>query len=226
MVLPILGLTTFIASNPGFAAWVLGGLVTTIGILLAAHYGYIAKRINSLEASDNQLKDEINDIQVQLAEYKDHVGAGDLRLIEIRTSIDDHVTKEENIFWKKIEAISEAQRISNEALLQRMASVEAKMPNGEIKELVLAVARVEAAVMVVRAEASSAASRAEEAVNKAQGISDRSEEWKDRISTNTEKLRNMEALSVRLDDHISESAAFLREARTFRVKRKAVRGKK
>jgi chromosome segregation ATPase len=132
------------------------------------------KNIESLHGEHRALRNDVEEIKTTLASYETHIGAGDQRLAEIRSSISDHVEKEEKIFWKKVEAIGEAHRLFAEAVLQRIASMEAKMPNGEIQEMVKALARLEANVLVTAA-ASEAAQR---------HVADHNEEaedWKRRI---------------------------------------------
>lgn len=99
------------------------------------------------------LRGDVDTIKQTLAKYETHIGAGDARLAEIRQDIADHVVKEEQIFWKKVESISEAQRIFAEAVLQRISSMEAKMPNGEIQEMVKSLARLEANFVITQAAA-------------------------------------------------------------------------
>jgi len=132
------------------------------------------KSIASLHVEHGTLRTDVDIIKQTLAKYESHVGAGDARLGEIREEIADHVKKEEQIFWRKVEAISEAQRIFAEAVLQRIASMEAKMPNGEIQEMVKALARLEANVLITAASAKKAEEHVGQHDNEAN-------EWKQRI---------------------------------------------
>lgn len=158
------------------------GIVGAGFSLMASIIAYFVKRgedvqdknIDSLHREYAKLREDVDEIKQTLASYESHIGAGDARLGEIKTEIADHVRKEENIFWKKVEAMSEAQRIFSEAVLQRMAAVEAKMPNGELRELALAVARIEAAMQTVAQKADSAAQHVIDHDREA-------EDWKRRI---------------------------------------------
>jgi chromosome segregation ATPase len=132
------------------------------------------KHISELKEDHAALRSDVSSIKATLAKYETHIGAWDARLVEIREEIADHVKKEEQIFWKKVEAISEAQRIFAEAVLQRIASMEAKMPNGEIQEIVKSLARLEANVLVTAA----AARKAEDHVTE---HNTEAEDWKRRI---------------------------------------------
>lgn len=140
------------------------GIIGTCFSALASIIAYFVKRgedaqdksIGQLREDHAIVRHDVDVIKQTLAKYESHVGAGDARLSEIRQDIQDHVTKEENIFWKKVEAISEAQRVFSEAVLQRVASMEARLPNGELKELTVAVARIEAALVSVAEKAAAA----------------------------------------------------------------------
>lgn len=150
--------------------------------MLAAVIAYFLKRgeaaqdlaINGLRTDHAALHADVDGIKQVLAKYETHIGAGDAKLAEIQKDIADHVTKEEQIFWKKVETISEAQRIFAEAVLQRIASMEAKMPNGEIQEMVKALARLEANVLITAATAKKAEDHVDEHSTEA-------EDWKRRI---------------------------------------------
>jgi hypothetical protein len=151
------------------------GIVGSGFSALAAAVAYFVKK--NEDAQDRQIErldDAVVQIQNTLARYETHIGAGDEDLAAIRTDLRDHVTKEEQIFWKKVDAISEAQQIFAQALLQRMTSIEARMPNGEIKELVVSVAELRTEMRAV-AEISRAADRHIEEHNA------EAEEWKRRI---------------------------------------------
>lgn len=143
--------------------------------ILASLIAYFVKRgEDAQDRSIGTLTVDVDQIKQTLASYETHIGVGDQRLMEIKKEISEHVTKEEQIFWKKIETISEAQRIFAEAVLQRIASMEAKMPNGEIQDMVKALARLEANVLITHASAKAAELHIEEHNAEA-------EDWKRRI---------------------------------------------
>jgi chromosome segregation ATPase len=132
------------------------------------------KAIESLRANYSTIQGDVDQIKQTLASYETHIGAGDARLAEIKNDIAEHVQKEEQIFWKKVDSISESQRIFAEAVLQRIASMEAKMPNGEIQEIIKALARLEANVLLTNAAAKAAQDHVAE-------HNDEAEDWKRRI---------------------------------------------
>ncbi len=158
------------------------GVVGAVFSTMAAIIAYFVKRgeavqdksIEMLHHEHSSLRSDVNQIKQTLASYETHIGAGDAKLGEIKEEIADHVRKEEQIFWKKVEAISDAQRIFAEAVLQRIASMEAKMPNGEIQEIVKSLARLEANVLITGAAAKKAEDHIEEHNAEA-------EDWKRRI---------------------------------------------
>jgi hypothetical protein len=140
------------------------GFVGACFSILASIIAYFVKKgedmqdksITTLHQENAVLREDVEGIRQTLAKYETHIGAGDARLAEIRKDIADHVIKEEQIFWKKVDSISEAQKVFAEAVLQRIASMEAKMPNGEIQEMVKALARLEANVLITGAAAKKA----------------------------------------------------------------------
>jgi len=153
---------------------VLSGATAIIAWLVRKNEKLQDLALQSLREDVASLAGEVDKVKECLGKYEGHVGAGDERLHGIEKSLTTHVEREEQIFWKKVEAISDAQRVSNEAILQRIAAMEAKMPNGELKELVKAVARIEATLLIAT-EKADAASRHVEDHNR------ESEEWKHRI---------------------------------------------
>lgn len=174
------------------------GLVGAGFSALASIIAYFVKRgeeaqdksIVALHDENSMLRSDVDSIKQTLAKYESHVGIGDTRLAEIRQDIADHVTKEEQIFWKKVDAMSDSHKLFAEAVLQRIASMEAKMPNGEIQEMIKALARLEANVMIT----SAAAKIAQEHVAE---HNEEAEDWKRRIvaleSVGGVKKRNVSA---------------------------------
>lgn len=108
--------------------------------------------LEQLKTKVDALDADVEGLKVAVGRYEPLVGAGKESIEALHAALADHVTKEEQIFWKKIEAVSEVQRIANETLLQRMSTIEAKMPNGELKDLMKAVARIEAAMVGLHAD--------------------------------------------------------------------------
>jgi hypothetical protein len=151
------------------------GFIGACFSVLASIIAYFVKRgEDSQDKHIAILQTDVDSIKQTLASYETHIGAGDQRLSEIRGDISDHVMKEEQIFWKKVDSISEAHKIFAEAVLQRVASMEAKMPNGEIQDMIKSLARVEAQLTLAIASAKKAEDHIEAHNNE-------SEDWKRRI---------------------------------------------
>lgn len=134
------------------------GLV--IALLFAAFLGLaktllsrMEQRINEKFAQQDKRDDDqdgrLDRIEKDLGEYDKHVALGAQEAVEIHASVKrvevalgNHVEKEENITWTKIDALVEAvneMRLQNEVshaqLTGRLNAVESKMPNGELKKL-------------------------------------------------------------------------------------------
>lgn len=151
------------------------GFVGACFSALASVIAYFVKKGEESQDRDIQeLKVSVGQAKETLARYETHVGAGDEDLQAIRTDLRDHVQREEEIFWKKVDAITEAHQHLANAMLQRMAAIEARMPNGEIKELVTSVAELRVEMRGVTGMASSAIKHVEDHDKEA-------EDWKRRI---------------------------------------------
>ena len=141
MSLPLLFIT-FIKDNPGFIAWLVGGLFTVIFATIGAYWGLIASRLNKLEATDANLAARVGEVEVTLGRYEEHVGTGDLLLRQIGERIDHHMTAEEDKVWSGIDnlanQLSEMQKENLQAhayLTERLTRVETKMPNGQLDKM-------------------------------------------------------------------------------------------
>ena len=141
--------------------------------------------IASLGDEQAALNSDVASIKVTLGKYESHVGAGDARLREIRESISDHVEKEEQIFWKNVDAISEAQRIFAEAVLQRITSMEARLPNGELQKMALDIAK-----LVERFE--KVETMAKDATQHVKDHNEEAERWKRQIEVDAKRLDMLE----------------------------------
>lgn len=151
------------------------GFVGACFSALASVIAYFVKKGDEQQDREIQrLRDEVKKISDSVARYETHVGAGDEDLAAIKTDLRDHVQREEEIFWKKVDAITEAHQHLANAMLQRMAAIEARMPNGEIKELVVSVAELRAEMRGVTGMAASAIKHVED-------HNEEAEDWKRRI---------------------------------------------
>ena len=58
-----LAFVTFITNNPGFAAWLIGGLFAVIAALIASYWTMIHSRLIKLEETDSHLVDEVEELR-------------------------------------------------------------------------------------------------------------------------------------------------------------------
>jgi hypothetical protein len=151
------------------------GVVGACFSALASVIAYFVKKGEEQQDRElHRLRDEVEHIATTLVRYETHFGAGEGDLLAIRTDLRDHVKREEEIFWKKIDSIADAQRVSNEAVLQRITSIEARMPNGELRELLEKVSRIGGRMEFIESKAEAALQHVEE-------HNVESEIWKQRI---------------------------------------------
>lgn len=119
-------------------------LVTVTKVLLLT----LEKRINekfALQETHNLIQDKrLDEIERDLSGYKSHVAIGvkETQIMResinsIAESVSDHIKKEENITWAKIDSIADTVnkiQLDNErahsAISERLAGVEARVING------------------------------------------------------------------------------------------------
>lgn len=155
-----LAFVSFIAANPGFVAWLIGGLVSTLAILILGAYKLIYQRIGDLEKVDASISTRVAHVEVRLAAIEPNVGAGQEALNALRARIERHMTEEEDQVWSGIRSLSD--KLSEIALEnvaahgriesehgQRLATIETQMeavkrglPNGDIKEMLAILKRL------------------------------------------------------------------------------------
>lgn len=167
------------------------GVISSFFALLASVIAWFVKRSEAeRDRHIQELQSDMEQVKGELAEYRSHVGAGDDKLEEIKTDLRDHVIREEQIFWKKVDALSDAHRLFSEAVLTRMASMEARLPNGELQDLARAVARIEAQMEGVARDSAAANEHVREHELEAEG-------WKRRIVALEEQRPRMAAGRIR-----------------------------
>lgn len=150
MISTVLGLTTFIANNPGMVAWMLGGLISSIVGLIIGYYYVVNKKLDNLEASHKVLDADIRRIDKDLESYKEHVGAGDKELKAMNDRVKEHMDREEREVWVGMKDLKDmlvamqlenttahAAITTNQAVMEtRVVALEKKMPNGQLDRLV------------------------------------------------------------------------------------------
>lgn len=144
-----LSLDAFIAANPGFAKWIISGLIACLAATLAVIWEVVYRRLGNVERAEKVLTGRVLAVEGELKRYEEHVGAGDRALNLLQSRIEHHMTEEENTVWTGIrtltDKLSEMQVENVEAhagLKERLAKVEEKatqiklgQPNGEIHEI-------------------------------------------------------------------------------------------
>lgn len=135
-------LMAFVTEHPGVALAVIGGLFSLIVSLIAAYWKMIANRLDKLEETDAQLSGRVKDVEETLVEYKEHIGAGDAMFKQLMDRVERHMTEEEDQVWSgitdlsnKLSAIHEDNLKAHTVIVERLAKVEAKMPNGQLNEV-------------------------------------------------------------------------------------------
>lgn len=186
----------------GLLVAVVGGIMSTITALIA----YFIKK--NEEAQDKAIADLAvfaNWARAELAKYELHVGAGKAALEALHTDVRDHVTREESIFWKKVEAMQavntafqEANAQGHAAILQRLVSVEGKMPNGELERMALDIAKLVEQMLAVK-------EKAETAITHVREHDAEAEQWKRLIELTAKRVDMIES-QVRIDNEADRSA--------------------
>jgi chromosome segregation ATPase len=156
----MLSIITFIAANPGLAAWLIGGLFSVIGLLVGVYYKLLYVRLGQLEETDKKLTDRVGEVEEKVARYEEHVGAGERALTALSARIERHMVEEENMVWtgvkslgdklneiqvENVEAHATIQKEYGDRLAQngeRLAKIEGQvqgikraLPNGELQEM-------------------------------------------------------------------------------------------
>jgi len=132
----------FLAANPGFAAWLIGGLFAVIAAMIAAYWGYMRSKIEHLETTDQDLVRRVETTEKTLEAYKEHVGAGDKVLQEMSARVSKHMDEEEEKVWGHMRVVStkisdmQVENVEAHAsLTERLVRVESKIPNGQLDKM-------------------------------------------------------------------------------------------
>lgn len=174
----------------GLLVAVLGGIMSSITALIAY---FIKKNEEAQDRSIADLATFATWARAELAKYELHVGAGKTALEALHTDVRDHVTREESIFWKKVEAMQavnaafqEANAQGHAAILQRLVQVEAKMPNGELERMALDIAKLVEQMLAVK-------EKAEMAIDHVREHDAESEQWKRLIELTAKRVDMIES---------------------------------
>lgn len=118
---------TFISSHPGVVAAFIGLLLSAVGTLVLGYWAWVGKRLEKLETTDAHLEERVGTVEEELVKYAEHVGAGDKIFGRLQTSIGE--------LSGKLSSIHEDNLKAHTTIVERLARVETKMPNGELAEV-------------------------------------------------------------------------------------------
>ena len=126
---------SFVAANPGFAAWLIGGLFTIIAVLIRVYYGLLYSRIEKIEV-------RVKTIEMTLEEYEKHTNSVDSALAALTVRIDKHMSDEESKVWVGVDTITAKVSAIQSTHGERLARIESSMeslhkniPSDEIIEI-------------------------------------------------------------------------------------------
>lgn len=135
MTLVNLLVINFIRENPGFVAWLLGGLVMAITSLIGMAYSIFYQRLAKLDG-------RVDTVEQELEEYEKHIGIGEQALRDLTQRIDRHMTEEEIRVWGTVKEINEKLAEIQVGHGERLAKIEAltgdirkATPNGDIAKM-------------------------------------------------------------------------------------------
>lgn len=126
MIPPYL-LMTFVSEHPGMALTFMGALISGLAALVGGYWKMIAGRLDKLEATDAALGDRVHEVEERLAQYQEHIGAGDNMLTKLENSIEG--------LAKDLKLYHGDNLTAHTLIVERLAKVEAKMPNGQLDEI-------------------------------------------------------------------------------------------
>ena len=102
--------------------------VQILAAIIMAVMGYFIRRLDK----DQERQDgRLSHIEDTLGVYKEHVAVGTTEVRAIREMMEQHIEREENITWKRIEANENINREAHEKLFNGLAEL-----TGDVRELV------------------------------------------------------------------------------------------
>jgi hypothetical protein len=135
--------TVFIANHPGVVAAFIGALITLLGVLMGGYAAFIGSRLKDLENADDRLDSRVGSVETTLSRYEEHVGAGDRIMRELADRVEKHMTEEEDKVWTGIIKLGDRltdmhtdNMAAHQTIVERLAKVETKIPNGELTRLI------------------------------------------------------------------------------------------
>lgn len=116
--------------------YVWDALKAVAGLLLASLVYWVRRLDKDQERQDMDIKQ----INRTLITYSRNVGIGDVSLQRIEGKLDDHIRREEEVTWTRIEEIDKENRASHDRLTESLTQL-----TGDVRELVGIVRAIPAA---------------------------------------------------------------------------------
>lgn len=127
LLLPLLLFTTFIAENPDFAAWLIGGLFSIIGAGVAAGWYLFKEQIKELKKTDEEILRRMKDLELAQKGYEKLDNLLSLPGQVHALQLDNQKAHD------RIESTLDHRMTRIEVIADRL---EKSLPNGELREVV------------------------------------------------------------------------------------------
>jgi hypothetical protein len=102
-------------------------LATLFGLVLS----FTAYWVKHLDVDLKTVDVRISKIEDQLSAYKEKHAVGETQLAAIRSLLADHVDREENVTWKRIDEIDRENQMAHQKMFDGLSSL-----HGDVRELV------------------------------------------------------------------------------------------
>ena len=133
-----LALTSFIAANPGFVAWVLGGLLTFIAAIISVYHGVLLNRHSNNAKAIEELGRRLSLVELAVVEHRAEVKRAQEEFNDLSATLREHMGREEHEVWGGIRGLGERMaRIEGQ-----LDSIRKQMPNGDMAEVLTILRRM------------------------------------------------------------------------------------
>ena len=133
-----LALTSFIAANPGFVAWVLGGLLTFIAAIISVYHGVLLNRHSNNAKAIEELGRRLSLVEIAVVEHRAEVKRAQEEFNDLSATLREHMGREEHEVWSPLRGLGERMaRIEGQ-----LDSIKRSMPNGDVAEMLTLLRRM------------------------------------------------------------------------------------
>ena len=137
MIYTTLGLSTFIAQNPGLIAWILAGLLTFIASLISVYHGILLKRHGHNSAAIRALEKRMTTAELSIRGHAVEVKQARSEFRALGSRLESHMNEEREV-WDELRDLGKGlARIEGE-----LVSIKRAMPNGEMAEAIALLRRL------------------------------------------------------------------------------------